>query len=116
MPQAPCDYIQIEQVIINLVTNARDSLESAKEKLIIIRSYAKNKAICVDVEDAGCGMSKSVAEKVFIPFFTTKPVGTGKGLGLSICYGIMKAHKGELSIVSHEGQGTCCTISFPMTG
>ncbi len=116
LPPVSCNYIQIEQVLSNLLTNARDALESTKEKLICVRSYKKSEVICVDVEDTGCGMSTSVTEKVFDPFFTTKPVGKGTGLGMSISYGIMKDHNGKLAIVSREGHGTCFTLSLPMTG
>ena len=114
LPLTSCNFIQIEQVISNLFTNARDAVEGAEEKRITVRSYKTNIAICVDVEDTGCGMPTAVIAKVFDPFFTTKPVGKGTGLGMSISYGIMNDHNGKLSIVSREGQGTCFTLSLPM--
>ncbi|MBL4761235.1 MAG: GHKL domain-containing protein [Gammaproteobacteria bacterium] len=113
LPKIPCDYIQIEQVLTNLISNARDALEGATEKLITIRSYLVNNTVCIDVEDNGCGMPNTVAEKVFDPFFTTKEVGKGMGMGMSISYGIVKEHKGELSVVSEEGQGSRFTLSLP---
>jgi len=115
LPSVACDFIQIEQVLTNLVTNARDALEQGQAKEIVVRSYARENAICIDVQDNGCGMSPSVMAKIFDPFFTTKAVGRGTGLGMSISYGIMQDHRGELRVSSIEGQGSCFTISLPLT-
>lgn len=113
LPPVLCDYIQIEQVLTNLLTNARDALEGEEEKRIIVRSYVRENRLYIDVEDTGCGMPKSVIEKVFDPFFTTKDVGKGMGLGMSISYGIIKDHGGKLYIVSAPGKGTRFTMSLP---
>ncbi len=113
LAQVSCDLVQIGQVLTNLVTNAQDALEDAEEKCITIRSYERNRLICVDVEDTGCGMTSSAAKQVFDPFYTTKPVGKGTGLGMSISYGIIKDHNGEMSIASSEGHGSRFTFSLP---
>jgi len=115
LPPVACDFIQIEQVLTNLVTNARDALEQGQAKEIVVRSYAQQNAICIDVHDNGCGMSPAVMAKIFDPFFTTKAVGKGTGLGMSISYGILKDHGGELRVNSTEGQGSCFTISLPLS-
>ena|GEM_PF-2768281 len=114
LPPVTCDFIQIEQVLTNLVTNARDALEQGQAKEMVVRSYAQKNAICIDVQDNGCGMSAAVIAKIFDPFFTTKAVGKGTGLGMSISYGIMQDHRGELRVSSIEGQGSCFTISLPI--
>ncbi|MBL0883153.1 MAG: histidine kinase, partial [Chitinophagaceae bacterium] len=66
------------------------------------------------VEDNGLGIPAAIKEKIFQPFFTTKPTGQGTGLGLSLSYDIVKAHKGELKVESQEGIGTNFTITLPM--
>ncbi len=114
LPKVYCDYIQIEQVITNLVTNALDAMEKNDIKHMTVRSYFQGDNVCVDVEDKGCGMSSSLMEKIFDPFFTTKAVGKGTGLGMSISYGIIQDHGGKLSVFSKEGQGSCFTFSLPI--
>ncbi|OUS31113.1 hypothetical protein A9Q99_04685 [Gammaproteobacteria bacterium 45_16_T64] len=120
LPKIICNYIQIDQVLINLIKNAQDSFDNfdnfdnSYNKLITVRSYEKNETICIDVEDNGSGMSESVVDRVFDPFFTTKPVGKGAGLGMSISYGIVKEHKGILSVTTREGKGTLFTVALPM--
>jgi len=114
LPKVYCDYIQIEQVITNLVTNARDAMENSDLKHMSVRSYLQDTCVCVDVEDKGCGMNSSLMEKIFDPFFTTKAVGKGTGLGMSISYGIIQDHGGKLSVSSKEGQGSCFTFSLPI--
>lgn len=116
LPEVKCDYIKIEQVLTNLFTNARDALVTEDEKSIVVRSYTVNDMVCVDVEDSGCGMEKTVIERVFDPFFTTKDVGKGMGLGMSISYGIIKDHNGTLTIKSAPGHGARFTMSLPVDG
>ena len=113
LPKVNCNYIQIEQVLTNLVTNARDAMDESIGKRLIVRSYIGGDNICVDVEDEGKGMSDSLMTKIFDPFFTTKIVGKGTGLGMSISYGIVKDHGGTLNVSSEEGKGSCFTMSLP---
>ncbi len=113
LPKVNCDYIQIEQVLTNLVTNARDAMEESDDKRLIVRSYLSGDNVCVDVQDRGKGMSESLVAKIFDPFFTTKEVGKGTGLGMSISYGIIQEHGGMLLVSSEEGQGSCFTLSLP---
>lgn len=114
LPPVMCDYIQIEQVITNLITNAQDAMKISEIKLITVRSYRHQDNVCIDVQDSGCGMTKSIAEKIFDPFFTTKAVGEGTGLGMSISYGILKEHRGSLSVTSKTGFGTKFIVSLPI--
>ena len=114
LPKVECDFIQIEQVLTNLISNARDALKNEKDKHIKVRSYLKQDWICVEIEDTGCGMPESVTEKIFDPFFTTKEVGKGTGLGMSISHGIVKEHMGQLTVSSTNGVGSCFTLSLPI--
>jgi signal transduction histidine kinase len=116
LPRISSDAIQIQQVLTNLLINSSYELErltDSADKKIAIRTYLDNKHVCIQIEDTGAGIPKANLKKVFDPFFTTKPQGEGTGLGLSISYGIIKKHKGELTVTSGAGKGCCFTISLP---
>jgi len=118
------DYLQLEQVFINLLINARDAIEeraklnpdSDFDKKIILKTATAEDRIVIEVCDTGSGMSETVREKIFEPFFTTKSVGKGTGLGLSITYGIVQNHGGTIEAVSQEKEGTCFILTFPASG
>jgi C4-dicarboxylate-specific signal transduction histidine kinase len=90
--------IQLEQVFINLLTNARDALTNAPNKIITITCRIEPKQVALHVCDTGPGIPAELEQRIFDPFFTTKEVGTGTGLGLSITYGIIKDHQGTISV------------------
>lgn len=114
MPKVECNFIQIQQVLTNLLSNARDAVKNRPLKRITIRSYLAEGCVHLEVEDTGCGMPSDVQASAFLPFYTTKPVGEGTGLGLSISYGILKEHQGGLDI-KHSGEaGTCITACLPL--
>ena len=75
----------------------------------------KGRGIAITIKDNGIGMSQETIEKVFQPFFTTKPTGQGTGLGMSLAYDIVKAHGGELKVESEEGEGSSFRIMLPST-
>ncbi|WP_332308269.1 ATP-binding protein [Desulfonatronovibrio magnus] len=111
---------RLEQVIFNLITNARDAIiqrmaEEIHPELgtIAISTSLQNGQVTLSVADNGTGMPESVQQKIFDPFYTTKQTGMGMGLGLSISYGIIKDYEGEIAIKSIEGAGTTFTVSFP---
>ena len=111
---------RIEQVIFNLVANARDAVMRRKEArpgavkpAIKIRSFYENEQVALTVTDNGSGIPQDILDKVFEPFFTTKEVGSGMGLGLSISYGIVKDYNGNIDIQSKEGEGTTVKLTFP---
>lgn len=111
---------RLEQVIFNLVTNARDAINHKQEKgtesgsrEIRIQSFSQDNRVCVTVSDTGIGISDSVRERIFEAFFTTKQMGEGMGLGLSITSGIVGDYGGEIEIESQEGEGTTIKLSFP---
>ena len=110
--------IQLEQVFINLLTNARDALDEVPEerKRIRIVSYLERDRIRIVFEDTGPGIPDDVAKRVFDPFFTTKEVGTGTGLGLSITYSIVKEHGGEIALSKTPGGGATFTVEMPVLG
>src|SRR6478672_8252749 len=110
--------IQLEQVFMNLLTNARDALDEVPEeqKRIRIVSSLERDRIRIVVEHTGPGIPDDVATRVFDPFFTTKEVGTGTGLGLSITYSIVKEHGGEIALSTTPGGGATFTVEMPVLG
>ena len=74
----------------------------------------KDNSVYLIVEDTGVGMSVQVQKKIFLPFFTTKDVNEGTGLGLAVVHGIITAHKGEISLISREGEGTKFIVQLPV--
>jgi len=118
LPKVLGDPNQLEQVLLNLISNAKDALvdiNGAKKLTFNSRRIEENGSIwvLVSVKDTGVGIPKEDLEKVFEPFFSTKPVGKGTGLGLSLCFGIIEAHNGHLEIRSEPGKGTEVSIFIP---
>ncbi|MEA2063292.1 MAG: response regulator [Gemmatimonadota bacterium] len=106
--------VQISQVVTNLLSNARDVLEGAEEKLLRIATYSNGSSIYLEVTDSGPGIPESDHDRIFTPFYTTKPPGKGTGLGLSICYGIVASAGGELSFRCPKSGGTTFTLRLPV--
>jgi signal transduction histidine kinase len=106
---------QLEQVIINLVMNALQSLTDRKQGLSLKTSFsAEQRAVLITVTDGGCGIPDGVKNMIMEPFFTTKLDSGGTGLGLSIARSIVVAHQGEIDVSSHVGEGTVVTVSLPV--
>lgn len=93
---------QSPQVLLNLINNAHDALENADEKWIEIKLEETENEIRLSVSDSGPGIPHELKEKIFNPFFTTKPVGKGTGMGLSISHGIVRSHHGSLEFNDKE--------------
>ncbi|HEY9649170.1 MAG TPA: response regulator [Coleofasciculaceae cyanobacterium] len=137
LPLVVCYASQLNQVFMNLLSNAIDALDNQPPpRMITIRTFVmkgqpsttskeqsttdngqtKSDCLIVQISDNGSGMGEDVQNKIFDPFFTTKPVGRGTGLGLSISYQIVvEKHKGHLKCVSVLGQGTELTVEIPLT-
>jgi histidine kinase len=115
LPMVEIDRPRMEQVILNLISNARGALEGIEAPKIEIRAEAANGKLRLSVGDNGHGISQEHFDKVLNPFFTTKPVGRGTGIGLSISHGIVKGHQGELHIANNEEGGACFTVEVPIT-
>jgi C4-dicarboxylate-specific signal transduction histidine kinase len=106
--------IQLEQVFINLLTNARDAMIDAPHKLITIVCTLQADSADIRFCDTGPGIPAGLEQRIFDPFFTTKDVGTGTGLGLSITYGIIKEHQGTIMVQNHEDGGALFLIQLPL--
>jgi C4-dicarboxylate-specific signal transduction histidine kinase len=106
--------IQLEQVFINLLTNARDALMKVTRKEITITCAVKADVVELQVSDTGLGIPPGLEKRIFDPFFTTKEVGAGTGLGLSITYGIIKDHQGTIQVDNRPGEGACFRIQLPL--
>ena len=106
--------IQLEQIFINLLTNARDALINAPRKNITITCATKGRMVDISVGDTGPGIPAGLEQRIFDPFFTTKEVGAGTGLGLSIIYGIIKEHQGTIMVENHPGEGAIFWIQLPL--
>jgi len=121
LPAIMADHNRLEQVFINLVTNAVDAMDEKASraggkgvrKHLHIQSFAADGRVAVTVSDTGVGMSQELIDKIFEPFFTTKEVGKGTGLGVSISYGIVRDYDGTIEVDSKEGEGTTFTLKFP---
>jgi C4-dicarboxylate-specific signal transduction histidine kinase len=108
--------IQLEQVFINLLTNARDALVDAPLRVIRIACELRPPVVAVTFADTGPGIPPGLEQRIFDPFFTTKEVGAGTGLGLSITYGIITEHAGTISVESSPGEGARFRIELPLAG
>jgi C4-dicarboxylate-specific signal transduction histidine kinase len=111
---------RLQQVIFNLVTNARDAMNQKQElgaesgnRVISIRSFWEKDRVAFTVSDMGIGIPKAVRDKIFEAFFSTKEMGEGMGLGLSISYEIVRDYGGEIHVQSEEGSGTTFKLTFP---
>ena len=106
--------LQLEQVVVNLVTNARDAVQQTEAKSISVWTAREDGEAVIAVKDTGEGIAPATAPRIFDPFFTTKDVGKGTGLGLSISYQILKDMGGSISIDSQTGAGSTFTIRLPL--
>jgi C4-dicarboxylate-specific signal transduction histidine kinase len=113
-PAVMGNSIQLEQVFINLLTNARDALVDSTRKAIRISGSISSGLAELAFADSGPGIPPGLERRIFDPFFTTKEVGRGTGLGLSIAYGIIKEHGGTISVVSRPGEGATFLIHLPL--
>lgn len=112
LPDTYCASGQIKQVLLNLLINAGHAIED--KGTIEIQSRAVDNIIEISIKDTGCGISETQMDKLFDPFYTTKPIGKGTGLGLAISYGIIQEHDGDISIESKVGVGSTFTITLPV--
>ena len=112
----------IGRVMLNLITNAFYAVaEKTKqnpvdyEPTVAVSTRNNGSKVLVEIKDNGPGIPQTILDKIFQPFFTTKPTGQGTGLGLSLSYDIMKAHGGELKVHTKENEGATFIIQLPMT-
>lgn len=116
LPLAMVDAHQMQQVFLNIINNARQSIEAHQPKgWIQITTEARDPNVRIAIQDSGPGIAPENLSKLFDPFFTTKEVGKGTGLGLSLCYGIVKEHGGSITPRSRPGEGATFIIELPIT-
>ena len=116
LPLVECDASQMQQVILNLVLNGAQAMQSRGGGKLTIRTrlLAEENSVELCVCDTGEGIAPENLPKIFDPFFTTKPEGKGVGLGLAVLYGIVKAHEGEVEVTSQRNEGTTFTVILPL--
>ncbi|NOR45741.1 MAG: GHKL domain-containing protein, partial [Candidatus Delongbacteria bacterium] len=117
LPMYKCNFQEIAQILFNVLSNAKDAISEkglhSDEGIINIATKYEDKNIILEIRDNGCGMEESQLEQAFNSFFTTKEMGKGLGLGLSIVKGIVDDYKGKITIKSKVNEGTELRILFP---
>uniref|UniRef100_Q01U21 histidine kinase n=1 Tax=Solibacter usitatus (strain Ellin6076) TaxID=234267 RepID=Q01U21_SOLUE len=115
LPAVECDASQIQQLIMNLATNAGEAIESHGTVTITTSTHrtGSERQVVIEVKDTGCGMDETTRARIFDPFFTTK--FTGRGLGLAAVLGIIRSHNGSISVESTPGRGSTFTVALPAT-
>jgi signal transduction histidine kinase len=108
------EAVELEQVVLNLLTNARDAVAECTDPRIVVRTLRRETTSILEVLDNGPGISPELRERIFDPFFTTKPEGAGTGLGLPIAQTIARRHQGELEILDYPEGVTCFRLSLPL--
>jgi signal transduction histidine kinase len=114
LPEVDADPSQLNQVVINLMVNALQAMPQGGE--LKVQTLVEGNQVSLMIEDTGIGMSEGILERIFAPFFTTKEVGKGTGLGLPVAHGIVSSHGGSINVKSKVGQGTRFEILLPITG
>jgi signal transduction histidine kinase len=114
LPDVKCDFRQIQQALINLLSNASEAMFGGGTLSVSARTSEKKDYIEVAVSDTGCGIDEKDLPHIFEPFFTTKEEGKGVGLGLSVVYGIVTRHKGTIEATSSPDKGTTFTMRLPV--
>jgi signal transduction histidine kinase len=112
LPAIQADAVQMSQILVNLITNGIHALSNGGKVTVITKQ--KGNQVSLTVKDNGTGMSAEVRKKIFLPFFTTKAVGQGTGLGLSVVQGIVEAHNGNIIVNSAPGKGSKFEILLPL--
>src|SRR4029079_11693853 len=117
-PYADVNASQIQQILLNLIINARQAMDGGGNMFITVRTNVEAKMGEVSVRDTGSGIPAEQLQKIFSPFFTTKPADAqrqgGTGLGLSLCREIIEAHHGRIRVESAVGKGTMFTLRLPL--
>jgi two-component system NtrC family sensor kinase len=113
LPEIEADEAQLRQVFLNLMINAVEAMPQGGTLTVRTRSGPPS-MITIEIQDTGVGIPSTDQSKLFTPFFTTKPIGKGTGLGLAIVYGIIKMHRGQITVQSQAGKGTTFVINLPV--
>jgi PAS domain S-box-containing protein len=117
LPAIEGDFVKLLEVFVNLLRNAKNALPDGGTIEIttsVARQYGESPQVVIGIRDNGCGIPPQNLTKIFDPFFTTKPAGRGPGLGLTVAYGIIKRHHGDIDVRSTLGKGTEVTVTLPL--
>jgi two-component system NtrC family sensor kinase len=114
LPQIACDANQVQQACLVMVMNALEAMPEGGELTVTIELRPQNDMIRVTVHDTGVGIPKEIQRRIFEPFFSTKETGQGTGLGLSVLYGIVQRHYGQVDFSSRGGEGTSFWMDLPL--
>ena len=114
LPRIECDSSQMQQVIINLVMNGAEACQSKGQGTVSVYTRQENDQVVLEISDTGDGIPPEIMSKIFDPFFTTKGEGKGVGLGLSVVYGIVDAHGGDITVDSKAGEGATFRVTLPI--
>jgi signal transduction histidine kinase len=114
IPSITCSPSQVNQVILNLVTNSAQAMDKPCGRISVTTRPAGPDAVMIEVEDNGRGIEPDALPKIFDPFYTTKEVGKGTGLGLSIAYKIVTQHGGRIDVRSTPEVGTTVSVTLPI--
>ncbi|UOB72804.1 ATP-binding protein [Pseudoalteromonas sp. APM04] len=117
LPLSYCNLSAINQVFVNILLNAKYAcdLVDGKQGKIVIKLFSDEKNIYIEIADNGCGMDEQTKSHIFEPFYTTKPVGKGTGMGMAIVYNVLKEHNGSIEVESELGEGTLMRCTMPIT-
>jgi signal transduction histidine kinase len=116
LPHVEGNANQLQQVLMNLLINAQQAMKGEPGHITVRTMPGGNDNVKIEIIDNGPGMPPEIKDKVFEPFFSTKPSGEGTGLGLSVSYGIIKEHNGTITVNSAPGEGSAFTIVLPPAG
>jgi two-component system NtrC family sensor kinase len=114
VPEVVVDPSLMQQVFMNLIINAAEAMPDGGQLRVTTRVDPAEKMVEVEFSDTGHGIAQADMERIFDPFFTTKAVGHGTGLGLAISFGIVKEHRGTISVESEPGKGTTFSVRLPL--
>jgi hypothetical protein len=115
LPEVHGNSVKLQQVFTNLILNARDSISNGDGRITLTTRNGEDGLVMVEIADTGIGIAPENVAKIYDPFFTTKGVGGGTGLGLAVTYGIVQEHSGHISVSSTPGQGSIFRITLPTT-
>ncbi|MBI3189976.1 MAG: hypothetical protein HYZ33_04945, partial [Ignavibacteriales bacterium] len=110
-----CDENQIQQAMIALFVNGVEAMHGGGKVQVSVKKDSHDDTVMIEVFDTGVGIAEEDVPHIFEPFFTTKKDGKGVGLGLSVVYGIVERHGGDISVRSEHGKGTTFTLKFPQS-
>ena len=115
LPSVLGNPLQIKQIVDNLIANAIDAMAESETKTLTVTTSCVADTVCLSIADTGCGIPRKDREKIFSPYFTTKPLGKGTGIGLASVHKMVHAYGGHINVDSTVGSGTTVTVRLPIS-